>query len=121
MAEKVSTQEFIDKLYDFRNEEGWKYKGDVPCIIDFYADWCGPCKAIAPILNEISDEYSGKLNVYKVDVDTETEVAEFFGIQSIPTLFFVPSEGEPTVLKGALTREGFRDSIKRLLLVGSDE
>src|SRR5689334_1443506 len=97
----LTAQEFKDRIFDYEKEQEWKYKGDLPAIIDFYADWCGPCKAIAPLLEELSIEYSDRLIIYKIDTDKEIELSSLFGIQSIPTLLFIPMEGQLMVQKGA--------------------
>ncbi|HEX2976698.1 MAG TPA: thioredoxin, partial [Bacteroidales bacterium] len=94
----------------------WKYAGTLPDIIDFYADWCGPCKMVAPVLEELASEYSGKLVVYKVDTENEQELAAVFGIQSIPTLLFIPVEGQPQAAMGALPKQTFEKVIKDILL-----
>ena len=94
----------------------WKYLGDKPAIVDFYADWCGPCKMVAPILEELSKEYAGKIYIYKVNVDKEPELARDFGIQSIPTIWFVPMKGEPQVNMGALSKEQLKGYIDKVLL-----
>ncbi len=86
----LSTSDFIDKVDDYKTSREWKYKGTVPCLIDFYATWCGPCRALSPILEEVAGEYNGKVIIYKVDVDKEKELAALFNVRSIPTLLFVP-------------------------------
>ena len=93
-------------------EGGWRYKGTVPCIIDFYADWCGPCRALAPVLEQIAGEYAGRIEIYKVDTEKETELASMFGIRSIPTLLFVPKEGEPQMSAGAMPKSSLEETIK---------
>ena len=99
-----------------KNPDKWSFKGDKPAIIDFYATWCGPCKATAPVLEEIAGEYSGKIDVYKVDVDKEAELAALFGIRSIPSLLFIPKTGEPTMNTGAMNKPQFEQAIKSVLL-----
>jgi thioredoxin len=94
----------------------WKYLGDKPCIIDFYATWCGPCKMVAPILDDLAREYDGQIYIYKVDVDAEPEIAAAYGIQSIPTIFFSPMTGNPQVSQGAMQKEDFQKIIVGLLL-----
>jgi thioredoxin len=96
-------------------EAKWEYKGKLPCIIDFYADWCGPCKAIAPILEQISNEYSGKLEVYKIDTEQEQELAGMFGIRSIPSLLFVPMNDKPQMVAGALPKKELEEVIANVL------
>ena len=117
MANNITKQEFLDNVFDFENEKDWKFKGDVPCIIDFYADWCGPCKMVAPILEELSTEYDGKVNVYKVDTEAEQELAGAFGIQSIPSILFIPKDGKPQMAQGAMPKEGFVQAFKDVLSV----
>lgn len=113
---KMTTQDFKDKVFDYEKENEWKYKGSLPAIIDFYADWCGPCKMIAPVLEELSDEYEGKLLVYKVDTETELELAAVFGIQSIPTLLFIPVDEDPMMQPGALPKKVLKQIIEEQLL-----
>lgn len=108
---------FIEKVFDYENQKDWKYNGTTPCIIDFYADWCGPCKMIAPTLEELAKEYDGKVIIYKVDTEKERELAGAFGIQSIPALLFVPVNGQPQMAKGALPKESFVQAINDVLLV----
>lgn len=115
-TEHLTKQDFIDKVFDFEQEQEWKYKGEMPSIIDFYADWCGPCKSIAPVLEELSDEYKGRLNIYKIDTDKEVELSSLFGIQSIPTLLFIPAEGAPMMQKGAIPKSAFKQVIEERLL-----
>jgi thioredoxin len=115
MAEKLNTEEFLEKVFDYRNEKEWKYRGELPAIVDFYADWCGPCKMISPVLEEISKEYEGRLKVYKVDTDKEAEPSAVFGIQSIPTLLFIPKEGQPQVAMGALPKAKIKDAMREVL------
>jgi thioredoxin len=119
--QKLDKNSFIEKVFDFEKEKEWKYRGTLPAIIDFYADWCGPCKMVTPILEKISKEYDGKLHVYKVDTDKEQELAGAFGIQSIPSLLFVPQKGEPQMARGALGREAFDKAITEILGVKKEE
>ncbi len=112
----LTTQEFKDKVFNYDVNKEWKYSGELPAIIDFYADWCGPCKMVAPILQEIAKDYSGKLIVYKVDTESEQELAAAFGISSIPTLLFVPMTGQPQAAMGALPRQSFDNAINDILL-----
>jgi thioredoxin 1 len=112
----LTTQEFKEKVFNYENATDWKYEGSLPAIIDFYADWCGPCKMVAPILEELALKYAGKIIVYKVDTENEQELASVFGIQSIPTLLFVPKEGQPQAAMGALPRQSFEDAINDILL-----
>lgn len=113
----LTRAEFLKKIADYENHsKEWKYLGDKPAIVDFYADWCGPCKMVAPILEELSKEYAGKIYIYKVNVDKEPELARDFGIQSIPSIWFVPMKGEPQVNMGALSKEQLKGYIDKVLL-----
>ena len=112
----LNTQDFKDKIFNYETEQEWKFKGDKAAIIDFYADWCGPCKSIAPILEELSDAYNEHLVIYKVDTDKEMELSSLFGIQSIPTLLFIPLNGNPMVQKGALPKNTLQQIIEERLL-----
>lgn len=113
----LTKEEFIKKVMDYENNpDGWNYIGDKPAIIDFYATWCGPCNQVAPILEQISEEYADKIYVYKIDTDKEQELSAAFGINTIPTLIFVPLNGEPQMAQGALPKSAFRDVIEDFLL-----
>lgn len=112
----LTAAEFREKIFDYTEEESWKYKGSVPALIDFYADWCGPCKAVAPVLEELSEEYETKPLIYKIDTEKETDLSSLFGIQSIPTLLFIPVEGQPMMQKGALPKAAFKQVIDERLL-----
>ena len=113
---KLTTQEFKDKIFNYDTDKEWKYKGSQPAIIDFYADWCGPCKMVAPVLEELSKEYEGKLVIYKVDTEKEMELSAVFGIQSIPTFLFIPLEDQPMMQPGALSKKVFKQVIEERLL-----
>jgi thioredoxin 1 len=117
MIEHLTMDTFKTKVFNFEASKEWKFEGDKPCLIDFYADWCGPCKMVAPILEELSEEYKDKLNIYKIDTEAQRELAGIFGIQSIPSLLFVPKEGQPQMAQGALPKETFHKAIKDVLLV----
>ena len=117
MTEHLTLDTFKEKVFNFTDNKEWKFEGSLPCIIDFYADWCGPCKMVAPILEELSKEYDGKLNVYKVNTEEQRELAGVFGIQSIPSLLFVPKEGQPQMAMGALPKETFIQAFKDVLSV----
>ena len=112
MAEHLTKESFLEKVFNYEQNKEWKYEGTLPCIIDFYADWCGPCKMVAPIIEELSKEYDGKLNVYKIDTEAEQELASVFGIRSIPSLLFVPLEGQPQMAMGALPKDAFEKAFK---------
>lgn len=114
----LTKAEFLKKVVNYEvNSKEWKYLGDKPCIIDFWATWCPPCKAIAPVLNDLAKEYKGKIYVYKVDVDQEKELAQAFGIQSIPTLLFVPMKGDPKAELGAISKDAMKDKIDNFMLI----
>ena len=115
---QMTTQDFKEKIFDYAKEADWKYQGSLPAIIDFYADWCGPCKMVAPILEELSKEYEGKLVIYKVNTDVEQELSTVFGIQSIPTMLFIGADGEPMMQPGALPKHVLRTVIEEKLLAG---
>ncbi len=117
MVEHLTKETFKEKVFDFENNKEWKYEGEQPCVIDFYADWCAPCKMVAPILEELATEYEGKLNIYKIDTEDQRELASLFGIQSIPSLLFVPKEGQPQMASGALPKDTFKKAFKEVLEV----
>ncbi|TVR32375.1 MAG: thioredoxin [Spirochaetaceae bacterium] len=117
MPELLTKESFKEKIFDFEQKKEWEYQGDLPAIVDFYADWCGPCKMVAPILDEISSEYQGKMHVYKIDTDKEQELAAAFGIQSIPSLLFIPMSDQPQMAQGALPKESLQKAIKDILHV----
>ena len=115
--EHLTAQTFKLKVMDYeKNPQQWVFEGDKPAIVDFYADWCRPCRMIAPILEELAVEYEGKINIYKVDTEAQRELASVFGIQSLPTLFFIPMEGKPTMQKGALSKEAYKQIIDDFML-----
>jgi thioredoxin len=117
MIEYLTQETFKTKVFNFEQNTEWKFEGEIPCIIDFYADWCGPCKMVAPILEELATEYDGKLNIYKVDTEDQRELSAMFGIQSIPSLLFVPKEGQPQMAQGALPKDSFRKAFKEVFNV----
>ncbi len=115
---KFLTEEAFKKdVYNYEQNKEWKFEGDLPCIIDFYADWCQPCRMVAPILEELQAEYEGKINIYKVNTEEERNLSAMFGIQSIPSLLFVPKEGQPQMAMGALPKESFKQAIADVLKV----
>lgn len=116
---QLTTQEFKDKIFNYEISNDWKYEGSLPAIIDFYADWCGPCKTVAPILEDLSKEYEGKLLIYKVDTDIEQELSAVFGIQSIPTLLFIDANGKPAMQAGAYPKHVLKKVIDEKLLISS--
>lgn len=115
--EHLTKETFKEKIFDFEKNSEWVYNGTVPSIVDFYADWCGPCKMVAPVLEELSKEYDGKLNIYKVNTEEQREIASAFGIQSIPSLLFIPMNEKPQMAAGALPKETFKEVIQNVLKV----
>lgn len=108
---------FLADVMDYeKNPTVWKYQGDKPCIIDFYADWCGPCKMVSPILEELAQEYKDQIYIYKVDTEAEMELSAVFGIRSIPSILFVPMDENPQMVNGALPKHNLEQIIKELLL-----
>lgn len=114
--EHLTKQTFLDKIFNYEKNNEWQFEGNLPCLIDFYADWCGPCKMVAPVLEELSVEYNGKINIYKVDTESEQELAAAFGIRSIPSLLFCPMDGKPQMAMGALPKDAMRGAIEDILL-----
>lgn len=117
MLEHLTKETFKEKVFNFDLYSEWKYEGTTPCMIDFYADWCGPCKMVAPVLEELQKEYGDKLVIYKVNTENERELSAIFGIQSIPSLLFVPVEGQPQMAMGALPKSTFEKAIADVLNV----
>ena len=116
MAINITKEDFLKKVMDYKNNPTeWKYLGDKPAIIDFYASWCGPCKMLAPIMEELAKEYDGKMYVYKVDTEAEQELAQIFGIRSIPSILFIPMEGKPMMTQGALPKSELKKIISENL------
>lgn len=118
---RLTTEDFKNKIFDYLQEKDWKSKSDLPVIIDFYADWCGPCKMVAPILEELADEYEGQLHIYKVDTEQELELASVFGIRSIPTFLFIPVDGDPIMQPGAFPKKVFQQIIEEKLIINVEE
>jgi len=112
----LTTADFKEKIFNYETSKEWKYEGTLPAIIDFYADWCQPCKMVAPVLEDLAREYSGQIMIYKVNTEEEQELASVFGIQSIPTILFIPKEGQPQAAMGALPKKTFEQAIKDVLL-----
>ncbi len=110
--ENLTKQTFLKKVFDYENKTEWEFQGDKPCIIDFYADWCGPCKMVAPIMEELSQDYKGLVDIYKIDTEVEQELASIFGIRSIPSVLFVPVNDKPRMAVGAMPKEGYQSAIK---------
>ena len=117
MTENLTKETFLEKVFNFKENKEWKFEGKRPVVIDFYADWCGPCKMLAPILEELSEEYGGKIDIYKIDTEAEQELAAAFAIRSIPSMLFCPSEGEPQMANGALPKADLERVISEVLKV----
>ena len=117
MIEHLTSETFKNKVFDYEVNKEWKFAGELPTLVDFYADWCGPCKMVAPILEELAGEYNGKLNIYKVNTEEQRELASLFGIQSIPSLLFIPKEGQPQMAMGALPKDSLKQAFKEVLKV----
>lgn len=116
MLEHLTKETFLEKVFNYESNKDWKFEGDKPCIIDFYADWCQPCKMVAPILEELQKEYDGKINIYKIDTEAQQELAGAFGIKSIPSMLFCPKDGQPQMAVGALPKEQLQQAINDVLL-----
>lgn len=117
VVKHINKAEFLEKVWNYEQDTAaWTYRGSMPCIIDFYTTWCGPCKRLAPILEELAVEYKGQIAIYKVNTEVERELAAVFGIRSIPTLFFCPKNGQPQVAKGLLPKETLKEVIDDVLL-----
>lgn len=105
---------FKSKVFDFDINQSWSFKGNRPAIVDFYADWCGPCRALSPVLEEISKEYQGRVDVYKVNTETDPELAALFGVRGIPALLFIPTKGNPTMASGFMPKESLKEAISQV-------
>jgi thioredoxin len=117
MLEHLTKETFKEKIFNWEVNKEWKYEGSKPCMIDFYADWCGPCKMVAPVLEELQKEYGDSIVIYKVNTEEQQELAGMFGIQSIPSLLFVPTDGQPQMAMGALPKPTFEKAIADVLKV----
>ena len=115
MVEHLTKETFLNKVFNYEKNKEWKFEGEKPCIIDFYADWCGPCKIVAPVLEELAKDFDGKIDVFKVNTEEEQELASAFGIRSIPSFLFVPPQGQPQMAMGALPKETFVKALKDVL------
>jgi len=115
--EHLTNETFKEKIFNYEVNKDWKFLGTTPAIIDFYADWCGPCKVVAPILEELKEEYGDKLDIFKVNTEEQRELSSVFGIQSIPSLLFIPREGQPQMAMGALPKETFKQAISEVLSI----
>lgn len=121
-AIKINQQEFLELVYNYQaNPNDWVFEGDLPAIIDFYADWCAPCRIVAPILDELAKEYEGKIRIYKIDTDKEKDLARVFNIRSIPTMLFIPAKGQPQMSQGALPKETLKQVIDNFMLATTEE
>lgn len=116
MTEQLTKEKFLKKVFNFEKNKDWNFEGELPCLIDFYADWCGPCKMVAPVLEELSEEFKGQINIYKVDTEAEQELAAAFGIRSIPSLLFCPKDEKPQMSQGALPKHSLIEAINNVLL-----
>jgi len=116
MAEQLTKSTFQEKIFDYEKSQEWKFQGELPCVVDFWAPWCGPCRVVGPVIEELSKEYEGKVNFYKVNTDEEQELAGVFGIRSIPSLLFVPKEGQPKMAVGALPKDVLKQAVDEELL-----
>ena len=117
MTEALTKETFLTKVFDYEKNQDWKFNGELPAIIDFWAPWCGPCRMVGPVLEVLSEEYKGKVNIYKVNTDEEQELGGVFGIRSIPSILFVPLTGQPKMSVGALPKESIKQAIDKELLI----
>jgi len=117
MTENLTKETFLEKVFNFEKNKEWTFEGKRPAMIDFYADWCGPCKMLAPILEQLSEEYGDKIDVYKIDTEAEQELAAAFGIRSIPSMLFCPAKGQPEMANGALPKQELERIIANVLKV----
>ena len=117
MIEHLTKDTFKTKIFDFEKSEEWQYSGDLPCLIDFYTTWCGPCKSVAPILEELASEYQGKMHIYKVDAEAEQQLSLQFNITTVPSLLFVPLQGKPQMAVGVLPKKALQDKFAAILNV----
>lgn len=113
--EHLTKESFLQKVFNYEQNKEWKFEGDKPAVIDFYADWCGPCKMVSPIMEELSKEYDGKVDIYKIDTEAEQELASAFGIRSIPSVLFIPQSEQPQMSVGAMPKEGYIKAIEDVL------
>ncbi len=121
MPVELSKTDFLEKVFNYEQNKEWKYEGELPAIVDFWAEWCAPCRMVAPVLEELAEEYKGKLNVYKVNTEQEQELAAAFGIRSIPSLLFIPVDGQPQMAAGALPKDSLVKIIDEVLNVTAPE
>ncbi len=121
MAEHLTKQTFLTKIFDYTKNQDWKYEGDLPSVVDFWAPWCGPCRMVGPVIEQLSEEYKGKVNFFKINTDEEQELAAVFGIQSIPSLLFIPKDRQPMMSVGALPKQAMKEVIEKELLQGTEK
>ena len=116
-AMNLTKADFLNKVANYEaNPNEWKFLGERPAIIDFYATWCGPCKMLAPVLDELAAEYEGQIDIYKVNVEEEEELSSLFGIRSVPSILFIPMEGQPQMAQGAMPKPALKEAIHSVLL-----
>ena len=120
MSEHLTKTSFLNKVFNYEKNKEWKFEGDLPAVIDFWAPWCGPCKMVGPVIDELSKEYAGKVNFYKLNTEEEQEVAGAFGIRSIPSILFVPMKGQPKMAVGALPKEALKEAVEKELLASTN-
>ncbi len=118
--EHLTKETFLEKVFNYEKNKEWKFEGELPCLIDFYADWCQPCKMVAPVLEELSKEFKDKINIYKIDTEQQQELSATFGIRSIPSLLFCPKDAQPQMAQGALPKETLKQVINDVLLNQKD-
>jgi thioredoxin 1 len=116
MTEHLTKETFLQKVFNFEINKEWKYEGQLPALVDFWAPWCGPCRVVGPVIDELSKEYAGKIHIYKVNTEDEQELAAAFGIQSIPSLLFIPKTGIPKMAVGALPKAALKKAIETELI-----
>jgi thioredoxin len=115
MIEHLTKESFLNKIFNYEKNKEWKFEGEKPCLVDFYADWCGPCKMVAPVLEDLAKDFQGKMNIYKINTEEQQELAAAFGIRSIPSFLFIPLKGQPQMAMGALPKETFIKAFKDVL------
>ena len=120
MAEQLTKDGFLKKVFNYEKNKEWKFEGDIPAVVDFWAPWCGPCRMVGPIIDELSTEYAGKVNYYKINVDDEQELAGIFGVRSIPSMLFIPKEGKPKMSIGALPKEALVSAMTKELNISAN-